>query len=97
MTETQLIASGRLDKLEDLVEDIREYVGEVFDEEDYTLMSYSIARSMSSLLELEKLAHSLRWSGTIPSMKVGRLRKVRREDLEAYIKARTERGEHDGI
>ena len=56
MTETQLIASGRLDKLEGLVEDIREYAGEVFDEEDYTLMSYSIARSMSSLLELEKLA-----------------------------------------
>ena len=36
------------DKLEDLVEDIREYACEVFDEEDYTLMSYSIARSMSS-------------------------------------------------
>jgi hypothetical protein len=87
MTETQLIASGRLDKLEDLVEDIREYAGEVFDEEDYTLMSYSIARSMSSLLELEKLAHSLLCSVTIPSMKMGRLRKVRREDLEAYIEA----------
>jgi hypothetical protein len=36
------------DKLEDLVEDIHEYACEVFDEEDYTLMSYSIARSMSS-------------------------------------------------
>ena len=91
MTETQLIASGRLDKLEDLVEDIREYAGEVFDEEDYTLMSYSIARSMSSLLELEKLAHSLLWSGTIPSMKVGRLRKVRRSDVDAFIEARLEK------
>jgi excisionase family DNA binding protein len=38
-------------------------------------------------------AYSLLWSGTIPSMKVGRLRKVRREDLEAYIEARMERGE----
>ena len=33
-------------------------------------------------------AYSLLWSGTIPSMKVGRLRKVRREALKAYIKAR---------
>lgn len=38
-------------------------------------------------------AYSLLWSGTIPSMKVGRLRKVRREDLESFIKARMERGE----
>jgi hypothetical protein len=30
-------------------------------------------------------------------MKVGRLRKVRREDLEAYIDARMERGEHGGV
>jgi len=30
-------------------------------------------------------AYSLLWSETIPSMKVGRLRKVRREDLEAYL------------
>jgi excisionase family DNA binding protein len=37
-------------------------------------------------------AYSLLWSGTIPSMKVGRLRKVRWEDLEAYIAARMERG-----
>ena len=41
-------------------------------------------------------AYSLLWSGTIPSMKVGRLRKVRREALEAYIKARLERSEHGG-
>ena len=33
-------------------------------------------------------AYSLLWSGTIPSMKVGRLRKVRREDLEAYLAER---------
>jgi len=42
-------------------------------------------------------AYSLLWSETIPSMKVERLRKVRREDLEAYIKARMERGEHGGV
>ena len=42
-------------------------------------------------------AYSLLWSGTIPSMKLGRLRKVRREDLEAYIEARMERGEHGGV
>jgi excisionase family DNA binding protein len=42
-------------------------------------------------------AYALLWSGTIPSMKVGRLRKVRREDLEAYIAARMERGEHGGL
>jgi excisionase family DNA binding protein len=41
-------------------------------------------------------AYSLLWSETIPSMKVGRLRKVRREALEAYIKARLERSEHGG-
>ena len=29
-------------------------------------------------------------------MKVGRLRKVRRETLEAYTKARLERSEHGG-
>ena len=42
-------------------------------------------------------AYSLLWSETIPSMKVGRLRKVRREDLEAYIKTRMERGQHGGV
>ena len=42
-------------------------------------------------------AYSLLWSETIPSMKIGRLRKVRREDLEAYIAARIERGEHGGV
>ena len=60
-----------------------------------------------SLLSAEELArelgvgrttaYSLLWSGTIPSMKVGRLRKVRREDLEAYIEARMERGEQGGV
>ncbi len=33
-------------------------------------------------------AYSLLWSGAIPSMKVGRLRKVRREDLETYLAKR---------
>jgi excisionase family DNA binding protein len=42
-------------------------------------------------------AYSLLWSETIPSMKVGRLRKVRREDLESFIKARMERGGHGGV
>ena len=42
-------------------------------------------------------AYSLLWSGVIPSMKVGRLRKVRREDLEAYIEARMEWGEHGRV
>jgi excisionase family DNA binding protein len=35
-------------------------------------------------------AYSLLWSGTIPSMKVGRLRKVRREDLEVFLAERME-------
>jgi excisionase family DNA binding protein len=35
-------------------------------------------------------AYSLLWTRAIPSMKVGRLRKVRWEDLEAYIAARME-------
>jgi excisionase family DNA binding protein len=35
-------------------------------------------------------AYSLLWSEAIPSMKVGRLRKVRREDLEAYLAERME-------
>jgi excisionase family DNA binding protein len=42
-------------------------------------------------------AYGLLWSETIPSMKMGRLRKVRREDLEAYIKASMERSEHGGV
>ena len=42
-------------------------------------------------------AYSLLWSGTIPSLKVGRLRRVRREDLEAYIRTRLERCEHGGV
>ena len=42
-------------------------------------------------------AYDLLWSETIPSMKVGRLRKVRREDIEAYIKTRMERGKHGGV
>jgi excisionase family DNA binding protein len=41
-------------------------------------------------------AYALLWSGTIPSLKVGRLRKVRRVDLEAFIKACMERGEYGG-
>jgi excisionase family DNA binding protein len=33
-------------------------------------------------------AYTLLWSGAIPSMKVGRLRKVRREDFETYLAKR---------
>jgi excisionase family DNA binding protein len=33
-------------------------------------------------------AYTLLWSRAIPSMKLGRLRKVRREDLEAYLAER---------
>ena len=42
-------------------------------------------------------AYSLLWSGAIPSMKVGRLRKVRREDVERFIQTRMERGEHGAV
>jgi excisionase family DNA binding protein len=42
-------------------------------------------------------AYSLLWSGAIPSMKVGRLRKVRREDVEQFIQARMEHGEHGAV
>jgi excisionase family DNA binding protein len=42
-------------------------------------------------------AYALLWSQTIPSLKVGRLRRVRREDLEAYIAARMESGECGGV
>jgi excisionase family DNA binding protein len=33
-------------------------------------------------------AYTILWSRAIPSMKLGRLRKVRREDLEAYLAER---------
>ena len=36
-------------------------------------------------------AYHLLWSGAIPSLKIGRLRKVRSEDLEAFIQAQMER------
>ncbi len=35
-------------------------------------------------------AYALLWSGQIPSIKVGRLRKVRVEDVEAFIAERME-------
>jgi excisionase family DNA binding protein len=35
-------------------------------------------------------AYSLLWSGTIPSIKLGRLRRVRREDLQAFLAERME-------
>ena len=42
-------------------------------------------------------AYSLLWRGIIPSVKLGRLRRVRCEDVEAYIEARIERDEHGGV
>ena len=39
-------------------------------------------------------AYALLWSGAMPSMKIGHLRKVRREDVQAFIDARTEYSEH---
>ena len=39
-------------------------------------------------------AYGLLWTGQIPSAKIGRLRRVRREDVEAFIESRTEGGEH---
>jgi excisionase family DNA binding protein len=61
MTETQLIHSTRLDRLEDLAREL------------------GVGRTT---------AYTLLWSRAIPSMKLGRLRKVRREDLEAYLAER---------
>ena len=67
-------------------------------------MSSPQTEAKTRLLSAEEMArelgvtrttsYALLWSGTIPSVKVGRLRRVRREDLEAYIEARRERGEH---
>jgi excisionase family DNA binding protein len=58
------------------------------------------AEQTNCLLSVEELsrelgigrttAYSLLWSGAIPSMKVGRLRKVRCEDLEAFLAERME-------
>jgi excisionase family DNA binding protein len=61
MTETQLIHSTRLDRLEDLAREL------------------GVGRTT---------AYTLLWSRAIPSMKLGRLRNVRREDLEAYLAER---------
>ena len=40
------------------------------------------------------IAYALLLLGQIPSMKIGRLRKVRREDVQAFIDANTEYSEH---
>ena len=68
------------------------------------VFSYPQTEETKKLLSAEELAqelgvgrttaYALLWSGQIPSMKVGRLRKVRREDVEAFIEARMENGEH---
>jgi excisionase family DNA binding protein len=68
------------------------------------VFSYPQAEETKKLLSAEELAqelgvgrttaYALLWSGQIPSMKVGRLRKVRREDVEAFIQAGMERSEH---
>ena len=38
-------------------------------------------------------AYSLLWSGAIPSMKLGRLRRVRREDFETFLAECRERSQ----
>jgi excisionase family DNA binding protein len=58
------------------------------------------AEQTKRLLSVEELAqelgvgrttaYALLWSGTIPSMKLGRLRRVRREDLDRFISQRME-------
>ncbi len=63
-----------------------------------------LAEQTKRLLSAEELArelgvgrttaYALLWSGQIPSMKIGRLRKVRREDVQAFIDVRTEYSEH---
>ena len=68
------------------------------------MFSYPQAEETKRLLSADELtqelgvgrttAYALLWSGQIPSMKVGRLRKVRREDVEAFIQAGMERSEH---
>lgn len=59
MNETQLIASNRLDKLEDLVEGIREYAGERFYEDEYHLMDTSQLLTITKLMELSDLCDVL--------------------------------------
>ena len=68
------------------------------------MFSYPQTEETKKLLSAEELAqelgvgrttaYALLWSGQIPSMKIGRLRKVRRQDVAAFIDANTEYGEH---
>ena len=68
------------------------------------MFSYPQTEETKKLLSAEELAqelgvgrttaYALLWSGQIPSMKVGRLRKIRREDVEAFIESRMENGGH---
>ena len=68
------------------------------------MFSYPQTEETRGLLSADELAqelgvgrttaYTLLWSGRIPSMEVGRLRKVRREDVEAFIQARMEGSEH---
>ncbi len=68
------------------------------------MFSYPRTEETKKLLSAEELAqelgvgrttaYALLWSGQIPSMKIGRLRKVRREDVEAFIQVGMERSEH---
>jgi excisionase family DNA binding protein len=38
-------------------------------------------------------AYGLLWTGQIPSVTIGRLRRVRREDVDRFVAARLERGD----
>jgi hypothetical protein len=57
--ERQLIHSTRLDKLEDLVEEVRRHGGLRFYTDEHDLMAHATADAMLALIELEKLAGSL--------------------------------------
>ena len=61
------------------------------------MFSYPQTEGTQKLLSAEELArelgvgrttaYNLLWSGQIPSMKIGRLRKVRRSDVIAFIQS----------
>jgi excisionase family DNA binding protein len=61
------------------------------------VFSYPQTEGTQKLLSAEELArelgvgrttaYNLLWSGQIPSMKIGRLRKVRRSDVIAFIQS----------
>ena len=57
---------------------------------DHLLSTRELARFLGLGLTS---TYQLLWSGAIPSVRIGRLRKVRRSDVERFIEARLERGD----